>query len=278
MHYILGLSPTSTIVTFSRLIYNHICNVKNVIIFLLHLIWDPLIGLPCFIRSTIISIMQYKIISLKAEDINYVSQSGSLPSSVSYKEKEANTGSDIVNLFREHFSNSLQTSVFPDKWKTSYGTPIFKKGYRSNVSNYRPISKISILPKLFSKLVNKKLFPLCEKIICNEQHGFRPKRSSVTNLCISKQTILNAFNNKAQKQSVLSGLPQGDHLLPLLIYFFINDIVKILTTFRSQIEYATLIWRHTNNIGQNTSLSSIQNHIKYNILYIKFKILIQIIA
>jgi hypothetical protein len=49
---------------------------------------------------------------------------------------------------------------------------IFKKGDRSSVSNYRPISKISILPKLFFKLVNKNIFPLCEKIICNEQHGF----------------------------------------------------------------------------------------------------------
>jgi len=34
-----------------------------------------------------------------------------LPSSVSYKEKEANTGSDIVNLFREHFSNVYKTST-----------------------------------------------------------------------------------------------------------------------------------------------------------------------
>jgi len=77
-------------------------------------------------------------------------------------------------------------------------TPIFKKGDRSQVSNYRPISKISILPKLFSKLVNNKIFPLCEKIICNQQHGFRPKRSSVPNqyLCIFKQTILSAFNDK----------------------------------------------------------------------------------
>jgi len=119
--------------------------------------------------------------------------------------------SDIINFL---FNKSLQTGVFHDKWKTSYVTQIFKKGDRSQVSNYRPISKISILPKLFSKLVNNQIFPLCEKIICNKQHGFRPKHSSVTNLCIFKQTILNAFNDKVQLDVVYTYFEKAfDHQL-----------------------------------------------------------------
>jgi hypothetical protein len=35
------------------------------------------------------------------------------------------------------FNRSLATSVFPDRWKVSYATPIFKKGKRNNNEDYR---------------------------------------------------------------------------------------------------------------------------------------------
>lgn len=41
------------------------------------------------------------------------------------------------------------------------------------------------------------MFPLCENIFSNEQHGFRPGRSTITNLSIFKQLILESFNNKS---------------------------------------------------------------------------------
>ena len=47
------------------------------------------------------------------------------------------------------FNKSLSCGVFPDTWKRSIVTPIFKSGDKTLVSNYRPISKQNVMPKIF---------------------------------------------------------------------------------------------------------------------------------
>lgn len=55
------------------------------------------------------------------------------------------------------FNESLSTGVFPNQWKKSSVTPIFKKGARSNIENYRCIAKLQTIAKFFEYLVNLKL-------------------------------------------------------------------------------------------------------------------------
>lgn len=52
------------------------------------------------------------------------------------------------------FNQSLTTCVFPKVWESIFISPILKKGNRSSMLNYRPISKISIIPKLFTKIIH----------------------------------------------------------------------------------------------------------------------------
>jgi hypothetical protein len=55
------------------------------------------------------------------------------------------------------FNRSLTSCVFPDKWKLSFVTPIFKIGKHNDVSNYHGIAILSRVGKLFELLVYRSI-------------------------------------------------------------------------------------------------------------------------
>ena len=55
------------------------------------------------------------------------------------------------------FSKSILTEIYPNDWKTAKVTPLFKKGIKSDPYNYRPISVIPIISKVFERIVYNQL-------------------------------------------------------------------------------------------------------------------------
>ena len=95
----------------------------------------------------------------------------------------------LVHLFRL----SLQTAVFPTLWKLSFITPTHKNGSRNSIRNYRPIAKLSTIPKLFEASIYDALFFHSKLLIFHKQHGFVRKRSTTTNLVHFTSTVTRAL-------------------------------------------------------------------------------------
>ena len=81
-------------------------------------------------------------------------------------------------------SKSLHSGTFPDDWKCARVTPLFKQGEASDLNNYRPISVISVIAKVFERIVCDQLYNFLsnEDIISTHQSGFRSSHSTLTAL------------------------------------------------------------------------------------------------
>ena len=79
-------------------------------------------------------------------------------------------------IFAELFIKCLKESCFPDCGKISLVVPIFKNvGERSTAKNYHPVSLLSVVSKVFEKLVNDRIVDHLEKcgLFSDFQYGFR---------------------------------------------------------------------------------------------------------
>ena len=82
------------------------------------------------------------------------------------------------------YNKSLYSGDVPDDWRKANITPIFKKGSKSESSNYRPISLTSVPCKMLESLIKDAVMEhlILNNLITDSQHGFMKKRSCLTNL------------------------------------------------------------------------------------------------
>ena len=91
----------------------------------------------------------------------------------------------------------LKESCFPDCWKVSSVVPVFKNvGERSTAKNYRPVSLLSVVSKVFEKLVNNRIVDHLEKcgLFSDSQYSFRSSQSIADLLTVVSERIAGAFN------------------------------------------------------------------------------------
>ena len=96
------------------------------------------------------------------------------------------------------FNLSFTQCIFPATWKGANVVPLFKKGNRPLVSNYRPVSLFSNLSKVMEKVVYKKIYKYLgdNNLLTDKNSGFKHSDSTVNQLLFITQKIANALDDK----------------------------------------------------------------------------------
>jgi hypothetical protein len=104
----------------------------------------------------------------------------------------------IVSPLTYIINRSLTAGMFPNRLKFSEIKPIYKKGDKNSISNFRRISLLTSFSEIFEKVVYKRLYQQLSNnnFLMNEQFEFRI--SSSTNKAVYKllDRVLTALNNK----------------------------------------------------------------------------------
>ena len=89
----------------------------------------------------------------------------------------------------------MSNGYFPDELKLANVIPIFKANNNMMVTNYRPISLLSTVSKVFEKIFYNRLscFLKEQKILYKHQFGFRKKHSTYMALLVLMDNIINAI-------------------------------------------------------------------------------------
>ena len=112
---------------------------------------------------------------------------------------------ELSYILAELFNMCLKESCFPDCWKVSSVVPVFKNvGERSTAKNYRPVSLLSVVSKVFEKLVNNRIVDHLEicGLFSDFQYGFRSSRSTVDHLTVVSDRIVRVFKSFGATRAV----------------------------------------------------------------------------
>lgn len=105
---------------------------------------------------------------------------------------------EIAPIISYLINFSFQIGSFPNCLKLGEVKPLHKQGPKQNLNNYRPISLISNIAKIFEKVVKLRMVTFLErnKIISDKQFGFRENKSTEDAILKLTSDIYEAIDNK----------------------------------------------------------------------------------
>ena len=103
----------------------------------------------------------------------------------------------LITYLHNLFNKIFEIGYFPERWAEGHIIPIFKKGDKNEASNYRGITLLSTIGKLFTRILNNRLNDWSEEynIYVEAQAGFRKGMGTSDNIFVLNNLITHCLNN-----------------------------------------------------------------------------------
>ena len=113
------------------------------------------------------------------------------------------------------YNASLESGIFPDQLKVAKVIPLYNKGNKNDISNYRPIAQLSVFSKLLEKLMYNRLMVFIEgnEILTEAQHGLRVKKSTETALQFFVESTQETIEDKMNPVGIFLDLTKAYDVL-----------------------------------------------------------------
>ena len=107
----------------------------------------------------------------------------------------------LIEYMHILFNKIFDTGIFPDAWGDGYIVTLHKKGSIENVENYRGITLLSVIGKLFTNILNVRLNDWAEnyKVYVEAQAGFRKGMGTLYNIFVMNSLISHCLNNNKKE-------------------------------------------------------------------------------
>ena len=130
-------------------------------------------------------------------------------------------GDETYNVLTDLFTRCLKQRNIPTSWKDAKVTILHKKGDQEDLKNYRPISLLSIIYKLLTKIITKRLETTLDHAQPIKQAWFRKGYSTIDNIQVVQQITERC----------------GEYEIPLCLAFIgfekAFDLIKLETIFEA---------------------------------------------
>lgn len=149
-------------------------------------------------------------------------------------------------------NKAIDDGIFPSALKKSRVVPIYKNGNSEECQNYRPISILPAISKIFETILKTRITSFLEKheILTENQHAYQEGKSTITAMEAVLANIVTAFNNKKYTQISFCDLSKAfdsvDHgvlLNKLWKLGFRGKVHSLLTSYLSN-RSQTVFWQN----------------------------------
>jgi len=150
------------------------------------------------------------------------------------------TGLLLLSPIARLINSSFKSGVFPDVLKDAQIVPVHKSGSETEMSNYRPISVLSYVSKIFEKCISNRIIAYANKckILCVQQYGFLRGKSTADALISLSEYVYGSLNEKKHTTGIFVDLKKAfdtvnhEILLCKLEYYGIRGLaLRLLTSY-----------------------------------------------